>query len=641
MAELFNCWCGDFDGTDTYVDAASPALLNYQPTLNAFSLQVWVRTTSGSNGDHVILAKAKTGAVQFMVSHNGSMLRVSIGGTTTSKTTSINDGSWHHVVVTVASGTGDRMLLYVDGVEVDGGTLKAIGSQTALVNILLGARRNADNTDSTERFLGNLDEVCMWGVELPEDAVISLYNGGAGVDAGQPVGDYLIDHVAALNAWWRLGDGTLENAGFVPTASVADMSGNGNTATIINETPATFYVAADLGTCIGSSSSAYVTGPSFQILREDQGNLREQTGFGGALHRLLLTCSAVGGADPNIFVLERGRVVVGTTLENYSFRRVATIRDLATVPVDVPTASPPYCFRTSQASLYAETNENFDALWNTVLDQAAALSADLVEFSPAGGSRSIISVQIFPSAPAPPAAESSSSSSSSLEASVYSSSSQSSSSSSSSSSVESSSSSTFVDPYAFSTYLLLEAPTGGDAATRQTTVEDVKTLFTDLGAVRFGRSNSGDTWDAFLRFACDIPQYALIESARLIMAAHTNEIGEDVVLRVTSIYANGSYDAISAFSGTSDPAVSHGGLVWDRVPSVETGSEYLPLDITSMLQFFVDRSQYTPGVDHFGIWIKELISDLGARRDATVTGSMIFVAVSYRTDRVMSSSSSA
>lgn len=175
-----------------------------------------------------------------------------------------------------------------------------------------------------------------------------------------------------------------------------------------------------------------------------------------------------------------------------------------------------------------------------------------------------------------------------------------------------------------------------DSAARLTE-DGVKTLFNDLGFVRFGRdSNPLRTWDTFLRFPVSIPSCAFIESCYLSMSRHTTEYGEDVVLKIFDIYDDASFTPISPFTSENDPPKANRYAVWDRVSALF--SAIISVDISNLLQFFVDRENYTPG-DYFGLWIKEVQSDPGARRDVTLPPSKdLSLVVNYRTDRLCSSS---
>ncbi len=113
----------EFDGVDDYVsidgykgivvDPNDPDLI--QP---AFSISNWIKTTT-SDGEMVTwgISASKTKLGWRL---NGGRMRIEHGGGALRANTYVNDGEWHHVVVTVAEGGNLRSTttkMYADGVE--------------------------------------------------------------------------------------------------------------------------------------------------------------------------------------------------------------------------------------------------------------------------------------------------------------------------------------------------------------------------------------------------------------------------------------------------------------------------------------------------------------------------------------------
>lgn len=672
MALLNNCWVGFFPGDGSqYVTCGTHSDFNFAPTLNAFSFHAWFRSSSASVGGKIILARGTGGVIQYGVELKNSNIETTIGNQTFSDNADtlisidVNDDSWHQVIVSVRT-SPQQVAIYLDGQQL--AIHNYTGTSVVATDLLIGGCRTTGVTGVTRPFDGYIDEVGIWNSALSNAEMIELWNGGYGLLLDDNSGAYVSG--ASLRGFWRLGDGATENAGTPsPTTTIEDVSGYGHNGTLVAPDPSLFYFQYDNLTfdvpgypsCLVSSSSSLIaTTPSFTVERTDQAAMIQYTGFRGNMYRSVLQCTSTEGVDNKIFVHEIGRPVVGSTIRNAVFRRVATIQDLATVPVDEPTSTFPKVYRTNRAELLAKQPSDLDTQWQEVQRQCMVLSLDMQYFGVpvivngqavySGGATGVITFRdresfgaVLPTATVP---EPQSSSSSSVAAPISSSSSSMTItypvSSSSSGVVITSSSSAEPDPYAFSASIPLSAVS--DAVTRLNDF-GIKTLYTDLGFIRFGRDADPErTWDAMLRFSITIPRWALIESAYLYLFARSSEQEEDVVIRAHDIYGSPSYAPIGVFSGTADPLYPRSNTVWSGIaPITQYGFPITqPLDVTDMLQFFVDRGSHVSG-DYFGLWLQELVSDAGARRDAIVAvgGLGPKLVVNYRTDRGSSSSAGA
>ena len=95
---------------------------------------------------------------------------------------------------------------------------------------MIGAR-NAGSPG--EFFEGNLDELAIWNTDLDGDAVAAIYNSGVPTDLSRNSGSY--DNSSALKAWWRMGDGLLDESELIgdqvnPTMG-SELMTNGDFAT--------------------------------------------------------------------------------------------------------------------------------------------------------------------------------------------------------------------------------------------------------------------------------------------------------------------------------------------------------------------------------------------------------------------------
>jgi len=660
MALLTNCWAGSFSSSNhDYITCGSHAAFNFAPTFNEFSIAVWFKTTA--SGTQIAVGRGTDSILQYGLGTVGRYIKSYIGNQQFSDNAEtlaavlIDDDDWHFAVMSVKL-SPMQVTTYVDGVLLAQHNYS--GTSLVAADLLIGGIRNSGNTGATLSWDGQLDEVGIWNSALSSDEVTELWASGHGLLYGEDAGLYTSS--GALQGWWRIGDGSTELPGtYTPTALVQDVSGNGRhgTITIVTSLQDFYWGGANVSqpvpgsnTCIELLSSLVIPTPEnfLTITRQDQGNLLAVTGLQGGLHRMIVECVSSPGVDNKIFVHEIARPVIGSTLRNHAFRRVARLVDLVNVPVDAPGSVFPYAYRTNRAEITASTPSDLDRVWQEVQRQCAVFANDMQAYglpvlegnqlSYLGGGQGLITrgsatFSVIGTNNTTVTTGSSSSSYSVLEQSSsyaipveY---------SSSHYVAQGSSSSAYVDPYAFTTTVLLAD--SSDAATRRN-ANGVLTLFTDLDFIRFGRDElATTTWDAFLRFPIDLPRCAEIVGASLQLRGHTAETGDDVVLQVRNIYDDGSLITMSAFSGTSDPTYTLN-RNWDRLAASSGTSTPFEFDVTDLLQYYVNRSNYDSG-QYFGLWLREYVSDAGARRDATkLEGAEPRLFISYRTDSHCSSS---
>jgi hypothetical protein len=213
-----NTYSLNFDGTDDRLDASFVVT----PSASSGTISAWIKTTSTAY--QAIVSTADTSGVVtwgWMAVFNNK-LRITFresGGTikTADGSTTINDGSWHHVVA-VSSGTAYS--LYVDGSAEtltnsnNDGTW--FGDLTSLTSTNIGShvRSSAGNF-----FAGNIDEVAVWDSDQSSN-ISTIYN------SGTP------GNLSSLNpkAWWRMGDGAEANSG----TTIYDMSSFSNNMTMVS-----------------------------------------------------------------------------------------------------------------------------------------------------------------------------------------------------------------------------------------------------------------------------------------------------------------------------------------------------------------------------------------------------------------------
>jgi hypothetical protein len=196
-----NATCGTSNlfvpGDGSYVEADNVSDLNFN-TGNPFSVSAWFKTTTGG----VIWAKstaaADSGGDEQTVScfigaddtqDNGDgepagslVVDVFFVGDFVSTATGLNDGNWHHVVVTYSSSS--IWSLYIDGVLDNTASLHACdegANDEGPWSFTVGATLNDYfplETGVGDPFDGEIDEVGVWAYTLTSNQVASVYNNG-------------------------------------------------------------------------------------------------------------------------------------------------------------------------------------------------------------------------------------------------------------------------------------------------------------------------------------------------------------------------------------------------------------------------------------------------------------------------------
>ncbi len=155
-----------------------------------YSISLWINTsqTAGSDGESAQDGAGIVGATLGSGYHDSIPVSLTGGAVTTetgdgdtdlASTSDINDGNWHHVVVTRDQQNNGTMKVFVDGTLQNSGT-----GSTALLNdpllITIGALADASNPDPSgtspyNGFTGYLDDIQMYNVALTADNVSFLY----------------------------------------------------------------------------------------------------------------------------------------------------------------------------------------------------------------------------------------------------------------------------------------------------------------------------------------------------------------------------------------------------------------------------------------------------------------------------------
>ncbi|MBX4200816.1 hypothetical protein KW786_01675, partial [Candidatus Parcubacteria bacterium] len=164
----------NFDGTDDYVLTSLVA----PSGTNARTIAAWIKnsvtdTTYQVIGDY----GAKATAGEFQLFTNGNKLGLAINGASIIyNAPNLNNGSWHHIAVSVPSGAKlNSIVFYVDGVKLD--SISSGTSASAAINTKTNNTfRFGTDISGTGFFKGNLDDIRVYNRNLSQVEITDIFN---------------------------------------------------------------------------------------------------------------------------------------------------------------------------------------------------------------------------------------------------------------------------------------------------------------------------------------------------------------------------------------------------------------------------------------------------------------------------------
>ena len=158
-----------FDGGSDYVTLGQAGL----PigSRDAFTAVTWFRVESGKTGTLTACGKnSSAGRHHHSFAWIGGIVQGYVGGVAFAGTVVVDDGDWHcHALVS----DGTAFASYIDGVLDASGSTGA-GAPSG-IDMLIGARRDGDNTDIATLFEGDIASVLIYSRALSAAEVRSLY----------------------------------------------------------------------------------------------------------------------------------------------------------------------------------------------------------------------------------------------------------------------------------------------------------------------------------------------------------------------------------------------------------------------------------------------------------------------------------
>tara|TARA_R110002050_G_scaffold281956_1_gene429600 strand:+ start:4265 stop:9226 length:4962 start_codon:yes stop_codon:yes gene_type:complete len=139
--------------------------------VDSFSISAWIKCSANAS-DRTIMAKGEKFQIRLNGTGNVEVYFDNIGSPVFTSNMDVDDGKWHHTACVYNSGS---LLMYVDGV-LDHSVQDVVNPYIrGKENFSIGAVYN-DKNSVTNPLLGEIDEVCIWGVGLTENQVRYLMN---------------------------------------------------------------------------------------------------------------------------------------------------------------------------------------------------------------------------------------------------------------------------------------------------------------------------------------------------------------------------------------------------------------------------------------------------------------------------------
>ena len=190
-----------YDGVDDYQESAG-TWSTIDGATN-FSVSVWVKATLGSVS--IIANSYETGTARNFYMYVGTTGQVNVwsagsGSNWSRSTTNLTDGVWHHIVMTLDRGTGNRYTMqkiYIDGVV--GFTSNYFGGTIPTGTTLgIGANYNYSHPAYFYPANANINEFAVWGGHtLSPTEITEIYNSGAPNDLKA------LPTAPSPTNWWR------------------------------------------------------------------------------------------------------------------------------------------------------------------------------------------------------------------------------------------------------------------------------------------------------------------------------------------------------------------------------------------------------------------------------------------------------
>jgi hypothetical protein len=146
----------EFDGSNDYVELGTPSSITSLGQ-GSFTIEAWIKTETTDTRQCIVGNWDYSSHSMVLELHSTGNLRLFVDETGYNSTKEVDDGQWHHVVG-VRDITNNKIIMYVDGIEIFNQTVS-----TGSFNITNTTRIGRNYNDSYAlNFDGQIDEVRLW-----------------------------------------------------------------------------------------------------------------------------------------------------------------------------------------------------------------------------------------------------------------------------------------------------------------------------------------------------------------------------------------------------------------------------------------------------------------------------------------------
>ncbi len=167
----------------TTTDSAYVASASVLNPANAFTVMFWLKPDFANMGDTaLILSKGLSNANGWYCRKVTAVNKVQFTmGAATVTSPTLTDAVWTHIAVVADAGNNQQLEMYINGVQAAASTASATATSNT-ANLVFGY---ASGSIANAKFKGTLDDVRIYGRELPGNDVQSIYDFGFSSRYGQ------------------------------------------------------------------------------------------------------------------------------------------------------------------------------------------------------------------------------------------------------------------------------------------------------------------------------------------------------------------------------------------------------------------------------------------------------------------------
>ena len=221
----FSTYAIELDGVNDYIQVdINDSALDFGT--GSFSISMWIKTTET---DHAMLFSSRDDNGYIWLESNVIKARfspVSAQPLLNSGDIVVNDGAWHHIVVTLNAPL-NTLSIYVDGVlDTSSQDAAYYGVETNNFGIYFLIGQHYSSSELWYRLDGQIANLAIWNESLSVSAISEIQN-KITIDLNQNRGGYI--YKDNLVGWWKLGEGDT-----LPV--ILDSSSHSNAGTLLSTT---------------------------------------------------------------------------------------------------------------------------------------------------------------------------------------------------------------------------------------------------------------------------------------------------------------------------------------------------------------------------------------------------------------------